>query len=62
MPRIAQPRNIEVIDDALVEVLRHKTFAEKAAMIFAANRMARVLAAAGARHQHTEWSQAQIDA
>lgn len=53
---------IETIDDEMAEVLRRKTPTEKVAMICAANRTARLLAAAGARFQHPEWDETQIRA
>jgi hypothetical protein len=54
------PLRIEVIDDDLAEVLRQKTPAQKIEMIGAANRTARLLAAAGVRHQHPDWDETQI--
>jgi hypothetical protein len=60
MPRSVDLRNIEVIDDALAAVLRQKTPAERIAMIGSANRTARMLAAAGVRHQHPGWDEAKI--
>src|SRR5688572_7114620 len=56
------PRNIEVIDDELAQVLRDKTPAERVEMIGAANRTARLLAAAGIRYNHPDWDEAQIQA
>jgi hypothetical protein len=60
MPRSIDPRNIEVIDDALAAVLRQKTPAERIAMIGSANRTARMIASAGVRHQHPDWEEAKI--
>lgn len=57
-----RPLRIEVIDDQMAEVLREKTPVEKVAMICAANRTARLLAAAGARHQYPDWDETQINA
>ena len=54
------PRGFEVVDDAMAEVLRAKSPAEKVAMICAANRTARSLAAAGVRYSHPEWNEDQI--
>jgi len=51
---------IEVIDDQMAEIFRRKTPAEKVAMICAANRTARLLAAAGARYLHPDWSEEEI--
>jgi hypothetical protein len=64
-PRMSQsvdPRNIEVIDDALAAVLRQKTPAERVAMIGSANRTARMIAAAAIQHQHPDWNEALIQA
>jgi hypothetical protein len=58
--RFVDPRNIEVLDDAIAEVLRTKTFAERVKMIAAANRTARILAAAGVRYQHPDWTDDQV--
>jgi hypothetical protein len=62
MHRVLDPSKIEVIDEALAEVLRRKTPAERIEMIAAANRAARLLATAGAKHQHPEWNEAQVQA
>jgi hypothetical protein len=61
MSRFINPERIEVVDEQLAAVLRTKTPAEKVAMISAASRMARILAAAGARYQHPDWDDAQIN-
>lgn len=58
----ALPKQIESVDPALVEVLRAKSPAEKIEMVAAANRTARLLAAAGTRLLHPEWDEAQIQA
>jgi hypothetical protein len=60
MPRSIDPRNIEVVDDALAAVLRQKTPAERIAMIGSANRTARMIAAAGVRYQHPDWDETKI--
>lgn len=54
------PESLEVVDDELAEVLRRKTPAEKIIMISAANRTARMLAAAGIRYQHPDWDDTQV--
>ena len=54
--------HIEVLDEQMVEVLRAKTTVEKVAMIAAAHRTARMLATAGVRHLHPEWSEEKIQA
>jgi len=53
---------IEVLDDAMATVLRAKTPAEKIAMIAAAHRTVRLLAAASVRYQHPDWTEEQIQA
>ncbi len=55
-----QPPTIEVVDEQMAAILREKTPAEKVAMIAAAHRTARMLARAGARHLHPDWSEEQI--
>ena len=51
---------IEVLDDALVDVIRRKTPAERIEMIAAAHRTARHLIAAGVRQQHPEWDDQRV--
>lgn len=51
---------IEVMDKSMAEVFRQKTTAEKAAMIFAAHRTARLLVAAGVRDLHPELNETEI--
>lgn len=62
MIREIDPRRIEVIDQDLAAALRHKSPIEKVAMIDAANRTARILAAAGVRYQHPDWTNEQVHA
>jgi hypothetical protein len=52
----------DVIDDDLAAVLRTKTPAEKIAMVDAENRTARLLAAAGVRYHHPDWTVEQVQA
>jgi Rv0078B-related antitoxin len=61
MSQTIDPRNIEIIDDALAAVLRNKTPAERIAMAADANETARKLAAAGIRHDHPDWSQRDVE-
>ena len=56
------PLAIEIVDDQMAEVLRSKPPEQRVEMIAAANRTARVLAAAGVRHQHPDWDEAQVQA
>jgi hypothetical protein len=60
MSREIDPKRIEVVDPDLAKVLRDKSPAEKVAMIDAANRTARMLAAAGIRYQHPDWTDEQV--
>lgn len=60
MSSIVNPNSIEAIDDQLAQVLRSKSPAEKVEMVAAANRTARLLAAAGIRYQHPDWDEAQV--
>jgi len=53
---------IELPDDRMVEILRGKSPAEKVAMIAAAQRTARMLAAAGIRFRHPDWTEERIQA
>ena len=62
MRRRIDPKRIEVLDDDLAAVLRRKTPAERVEMIAAANRTARLLAAAGIRFQHPDWNDEQVQA
>ena len=54
--------NFDVIDDDLAAVMRTKSPAEKVAMVDAANRTARLLAAAGVRYFHPDWTEEQVRA
>ncbi len=60
--RRAAPSRIESVDDSLADVLRDKSPAEKIEMVAAANRTARLLAAAGVRYTHPDWEEAQVQA
>ena len=56
------PGQIEVVDDAVVEVLRTKTPAERIAMALAANRTLRLVIEGGIRTQHPDWDDARVSA
>jgi hypothetical protein len=60
MSRLIDLKNVEVIDDALADILRQKSPAERIAMAADANETARIIAAAGIRHCHPEWSEQQV--
>jgi hypothetical protein len=51
---------IEVVDDAVAEVLRRKTPAERVAMLLEANVTLRTLVEGGLRTQHPDWTDEQI--
>ena len=55
------PGQIEVVDDAVAEMLRHKTPAERVAMIGDCNETMRLLIEAGVRRFHPEWDDPQIN-
>lgn len=55
-----RPMRIELVSPDVVEMLRGKTPAEKVEMISAANRTARLLAAAGVRFAHPDWDESQV--
>jgi hypothetical protein len=46
---------IELLDDAMVEVLRRKTPAERVAMVFDANRTMRLRLEGHLRSRHPDW-------
>jgi hypothetical protein len=54
------PGQIEVLDDAMVEVLRKKTPAQRVAMIGAAHRTAKLMIAASVKRQHPDWDDAAV--
>ena len=54
--------HFDMVDDQMAEVFRAKTPAERLAMVGAANRTARLLAAAGIRYSHPDWSDQEVDA
>lgn len=51
---------IEVLDDAQAEVLRHKTPAQRVEMICASNRTMRLLIEGHLRSRHPDWADKQI--
>ena len=55
--RFAQNRRpcVELLDEAVVEVLRRKTPAERVAMVFDAERTMRLMLEAHLRWQHPDW-------
>ncbi|MDB5355639.1 MAG: hypothetical protein JWN24_2092 [Phycisphaerales bacterium] len=54
------PGQIEVVDDAVAEILRRKTPAERVAMAFAANRTIRLVIEGHLRTQHPDWDRARV--
>jgi hypothetical protein len=51
---------VELLDEAIVEVLRRKTSAERVAMVFDAERTMRLLLEAHLRWQHPDWDAEQV--
>ena len=54
------PGQIEVVDDAIADILRRKTPAERLAMMFSANRTMRRMLEASIAGEHPEWSRDQV--
>ena len=54
------PNRIEVIDDAVAEILRRKSPCEKVAMIVDANRVMRLRIEGALRTWHPDWSDKRI--
>ena len=60
--RPLSPQHIEVIDDAMAEVLRAKTGAQRLAIASGMYASARRMVAGYLKAQHPHWSEAQISA
>jgi hypothetical protein len=58
--RTIDPRNIEVVDDRVAEILRKKTPAERIAMVGECNRTVRSVIAGRLKHEHPTWTEEQI--
>ena len=56
-----RPPCIELLDDAMVEVLRRKTPAERVAMVFDAQRTLSLMLQTKLRAEHPEWTAEQIN-
>jgi hypothetical protein len=54
------PRRYEIIEDAMVEVLRTKTPGQRLAILDGMRRMARELIRGKLRQDHPEWSDEQL--
>jgi Rv0078B-related antitoxin len=54
------PCRYEIVDDAMVEVLRGKTPGQRLAMLDSMQRMARDLIRGKLRQDHPEWSDEQL--
>jgi len=53
---------IEVVDDDVAEILRRKTPAERAAMVFSAHRFMRLVIEGALRSEHPDWDAARLQA
>lgn len=51
---------VEILDEAIVEVLRGKTVTERVAMVFDANHTLQRMLEAHLRWKHPEWDAAQV--
>lgn len=60
MKRPIDASRIELLDPAIVEILKSKTPAERLAMVFAANRTMRLRLEGHLRTHHPEWSDEEI--
>jgi hypothetical protein len=60
MPFRPDPRRIEVIDDAVAEILRKKSPAEKVGMIVDADRVMRLRVEAALRTWHPDWTEQDV--
>ena len=60
MKRPIDPSRIELLDPAIVEVLKNKTPAERLTMVFAANRTMRLRLEGHLRTHHPDWDDDQI--
>ena len=56
------PGQIEVVDDAVAEILRRKTTAERGALVAQCHETMRLILAGGVKTRHSDWSQQQIEA
>lgn len=52
---------VEMMDPMMVEVIQNKTPAERLAIAFGMWDSARVIISAGIRHQHPDWSDAEVE-
>jgi hypothetical protein len=54
------PGQIEVVDDAVAEILRQKTPSQRIAMVFAADRMIRQVVKGSIKKLHPDWSEGHV--
>ena len=59
-PRTIDPRRIEILDEAVVEVLRGKTSAQRVGMALDADRTWRQMLEAYLRFRYPDWDDQQI--
>ncbi|HEX7376518.1 MAG TPA: hypothetical protein VF278_05365 [Pirellulales bacterium] len=60
MKRPIEPARIELLDPAIVQVLKSKTPTERLAMVFASNRTMRLRLEGHLRTRHPDWTDSQI--
>lgn len=56
----SDPYRIEILDGAMVDVLRRKTAMERVAMVFDAEQTLLAMLGSHLQQSHPDWSQAQI--
>jgi hypothetical protein len=61
VPSPIDPRNLEVVDDQMAEVLRQKSPVERLAIAHGLWRTARNMLQNVLRSQHPDWSDAEVD-
>jgi len=60
-PMGIDPERIEAVEDDVAEALRNMGAANRLAMLFQAEKFARILMRAGARNRHPEWTEAEVE-
>jgi hypothetical protein len=60
--RPLDPKRIEIVDDAVAEILRRKSPAERIALGFSANRTVRLVIEGAIRSDHPDWDDAAVKA
>jgi hypothetical protein len=56
------PTHVEVVDDAIADILRRKTFAEKLRMVAGGWPLLRAMHSFQVRHAHPDWDEKLVNA